>query len=192
MNILESLRVAIRGLASNKMRTALTMLGIIIGVAVVIIVVAIGQGATKQVTDTVNSLGTNLLTVMPGPNRLISNAVSLSQSQTDKTARAVSANRLIPDDARLIASNFTQTVEAVVPTVRSNAQIRLGGVDSTTTINGVSVDYPYVNNADIATGTFFTQKSGGRQPESLRYRHNSSGKTDRRRAHGFNRTADFH
>ncbi len=157
MNILESFRVALRGLASNKMRTALTMLGIIIGVAVVIIVVAIGQGATKQVTDTVNSLGTNLLTVMLGPNRLVSNAVSRTQAQTDKTTRATTANRLILADAQLIASNFKQTVEAVVPVVRSGVQIRLGSVDSTTNINGVSVDYPYVNNAEIQTGAFFTQ-----------------------------------
>ena len=157
MNILESFRVALRGLASNKMRTALTMLGIIIGVAVVIIVVAIGQGATKQVTDTVNSLGTNLLTIMPGPTRLVSSAVSLSQSQTDKTARATSANRLIPEDARLIAANFKQTVEAVVPQVRSGVQIRMGGVDSTSTLYGVSADYPYVNNAEVQTGQFFTQ-----------------------------------
>ena len=86
MNILESFRVAMRGLASNKMRTALTMLGIIIGVGVVIIVVAIGQGATKQVTDTVNALGTNLLSIWPGQSRLRSSAVSKSASADDKNA----------------------------------------------------------------------------------------------------------
>ena len=65
MNIVRNLKLALRGLSTNKMRTALTMLGIVIGVAVVILVVAIGQGATTSVTDSVNSLGTNLLTLKP-------------------------------------------------------------------------------------------------------------------------------
>src|SRR5437016_11953864 len=79
MNILESLRVALRGLSSNKLRTLLTMLGIIIGVGVVILVAAIGQGATQRVTEAVNSLGTNLLTVNSMRNRLrIGNATSRS------------------------------------------------------------------------------------------------------------------
>src|SRR5438132_9102851 len=100
MNIYESLRVALRGLSSNKMRTALTMLGIIIGVAVVIIVVAIGQGATQNVNEAISSLGTNLLTVMPGPSRFhISAATTAGQSgQT---------NRLTLEDARLIDRNFS-------------------------------------------------------------------------------------
>src|SRR5947208_11346502 len=84
MNILESLRVALRGLASNKMRTALTMLGIIIGVGVVILVVAIGQGATQRVTEAVNSLGTNLLTVWSMRGRLqIGGATSRASSATN-------------------------------------------------------------------------------------------------------------
>src|ERR1041384_6428998 len=78
MNLFECFRVAIRGLANNKMRTALTMLGIIMGVGVVIIVVAIGEGATQRVTETVNSLGTNLLTVYPSWNRLRVGAATTS------------------------------------------------------------------------------------------------------------------
>ena len=58
MNLLLYFRLAIRGLSANKMRTALTMLGIVIGVAVVILVVAIGEGASQSVTDSINSLGT--------------------------------------------------------------------------------------------------------------------------------------
>src|SRR4030088_3275067 len=76
MNIYECFRVAMRGLTSNKMRTALTMLGIIIGVGVVILVVAIGEGATQRIRDTVNSLGTNLLTVQANRNRVRLNAAS--------------------------------------------------------------------------------------------------------------------
>src|SRR5438270_6527448 len=103
MNILESLRVAMRGLASNKMRTGLTMLGIIIGVGVVILVVAIGQGAAKTVTDAVNSLGTNLLTIWPGTSRIRINAVTKLNTDPGSTAAPkvtfAGSNRLTLDDA---------------------------------------------------------------------------------------------
>src|SRR5882724_10018703 len=114
MNLFECFRVAIRGLANNKMRTALTMLGIIMGVGVVIIVVAIGEGATQRVTETVNSLGTNLLTIYPSMNRLRINAVTSSTATTTGTSTAGSAsssnngptNRLTLEDAKLIGKNF--------------------------------------------------------------------------------------
>src|SRR5579863_723747 len=86
MNLLECLRVALRGLSSNKMRTGLTMLGIIIGVGVVILVVAIGEGATQRVTDAVNSLGTNLLTIRSGAARIRVNAVTLAATAASSTA----------------------------------------------------------------------------------------------------------
>ncbi len=70
MGIWQSLKVALRALGRNKMRTALTMLGIIIGVSAVIAMVALGQGATERVTSSISSLGTNLLTVMPGNPKL--------------------------------------------------------------------------------------------------------------------------
>src|SRR6185295_4564669 len=120
MNLLESLRVALRGLASNKMRTGLTMLGIIIGVGVVILVVAIGQGATQRVTAAVNSLGTNMLTITPGSARIRIAGATASGADSGQT------NRLTLDDARMIANNFPKTVSAVAPQVRSNVQIRSG------------------------------------------------------------------
>src|SRR2546430_2307661 len=98
MNIFESLRVALRGLSSNKMRTGLTMLGIIIGVGVVILVVAIGQGATQQVTEAVNSLGTNMLTILPGTAR-----IRLSIGTAQGAAAGSPTNRLTLEDARMIA-----------------------------------------------------------------------------------------
>ncbi len=157
MNIIECLRVAIRGLSNNKMRTALTMLGIIIGVGVVILVVAIGQGATQQVTDTVNSLGTNLLTVFPGQTRLVSSAVSRTAATTSNSAMAQASNHLTLDDCKIIASQFKSGIDAVAPQVRSNVQIRYKGVDSTTNLQGVTPDYPYVNNVEVMKGRFFTE-----------------------------------
>src|SRR5690242_19350598 len=167
MNIIESFRVAMRGLTNNKMRTALTMLGIIIGVGVVILVVAIGEGASKRVTDTVNSLGTNLLTVSGNRNRVQLNAASKSSSTsvtspgTTTTSTAVSSNnasqRLTMDDSKHIADNFKKTVDAVAPQADAGVQVRYGNVDASTQLIGTTIDYPYVKNVEVAAGRFFTQ-----------------------------------
>ncbi len=151
MNLLESMRIAMRGLSSNKMRTGLTMLGIIIGVGVVILVVAIGQGATQRVTEAVNSLGTNMLTITPGAARIRISGATASGADAGQT------NRLTLDDARLISSNFPKAVEAVAPQVRSNVQIRSGNSDSTTNLIGTNTDYLSVNNAAVDRGRYFTE-----------------------------------
>ena len=166
MNILESFRVALRGLTNNKMRTALTMLGIIIGVGVVILVVAIGEGASQRIADTVNSLGTNLLTVQANRNRVRLSAATSStatNSATSTTATATAAstngssNRLTLDDARKVAENFKKTIDAVAPQVDSGIQIRLGSIDANSQLIGTNTDYPYVKNVEMAVGRFFTQ-----------------------------------
>jgi len=167
MNLIESFRVAMRGLTSNKMRTALTMLGIIIGVGVVILVVAIGEGASKRISDTVNSLGTNLLTVNANRNRVRLNAATSSTSAasssstgsttSSSTSSSTDANRLTMDDARRIGENFTKTIDAVAPDVSSGVQIRLGNVDASSQAIGTTLDYPYVKNVEVATGRFFNQ-----------------------------------
>ena len=132
-------RLALRGLIANKMRTGLTMLGIIIGVAVVIIVVAIGQGAGQRVTDAVNSLGTNLLQVRPGQPKVRLTAVTLQAGATSGTA--TSQNRMTLADANLIASKFTDSIDAIAPQARGNVQIQLGNSDASTSAMGVTVDY---------------------------------------------------
>ena len=157
MSVLETIRGALRGLVNNKMRSALTMLGIIIGVGVVIIVVSIGQGATQKVTDAVNSLGTNLLTVTPGRARLQANAATKSGDTTQ-------SNRLTLQDSTLISQNFANTIVAVAPQVRSNVQIRLGNKDATTNLTGSTPEYMSVNNADVNQGRFFnTNEVDGNQ-----------------------------
>ena len=166
MNILESFRVSLRGLASNKMRTMLTMLGIIIGVAVVILVVAIGQGATQRVTETVNALGTNLLSIFPGAARIritgaSSTAASGGSTPTTSTGgnrgNTGASNRMTLEEAKLIAKLFPKTVEAVAPQVRNNVQIRMGNKDANTNLTGSTTDYPFVNNVDVNRGRFFTE-----------------------------------
>jgi putative ABC transport system permease protein len=141
------------------MRTALTMLGIIMGVGVVIIVVAIGEGATQRVTEAVNSLGTNLLNVTSNRNRLrIGTAISRSIiAPSGSASNTTAVNSLTLQDARLIAQHFTRTIDTVAPQIDSELQVRLGNVDTTTEVAGTSIDYPYVKRADIARGRFFTQ-----------------------------------
>jgi putative ABC transport system permease protein len=142
------------------MRTGLTMLGIIIGVAVVILVVAIGQGAAKNVQDTVNSLGTNMLMIWSGSSRIKINAATVAAAAATATNTSntggSSTNNLTLADATDIAQLFPKTVEAVAPQVRSNVQIRMGANDSTTNLVGTTPDYQFVNNAPVDQGRYFT------------------------------------
>ena len=159
MNVFECFRVALRGLASNKMRTALTMLGMIIGVGVVIIVVAIGEGAKKQVTDAVNSIGTNLLNITTDRNKLRVGTAGFRSTATTIAVPTSSTpiNALTFTDAKLIAKLFASTIDAVAPQIDSQLPVRLGSVDTTTEVAGTTVDYPYVKNTEVASGRFFTQ-----------------------------------
>ncbi|MBI1757363.1 MAG: ABC transporter permease [Fimbriimonas ginsengisoli] len=149
MNFVSDLRLALRALSINKARTFLTMLGIVIGVAVVILVVAIGLGASKSVADQINSLGTNLLTVRQGPRRIRLTAVGRAGSGSQ------AANRLTVQDARVIGQLFPETISAVAPQVRGNVQVRLAGVDTSSSVVGTTPEYVSVNNAPVSLGRFF-------------------------------------
>ncbi len=173
MKIFECFRIAVRGLANNKMRTALTMLGIIMGVAVVILVVAIGEGAKQRITDTVNSLGTNLLNISPGRNTIRVGSVvtrastaaatpatagtTAATSSASSSSSSSQTNHLTLDDGKVIAQNFTKTVEAVAPQIDSNVQIRLGSADASSEVIGTTLEYPYVKNIEVTSGRYFTQ-----------------------------------
>jgi len=150
MNFVESARLAFLGLSSNKLRTSLTMLGIIIGVAVVILVVAIGQGASKSVQDSINSLGTNLITVRPNPRQIRLTAAGRTSTS------AAPVNTLTAQDAKLLAKTFPQTIAAVAPQVRGNVQIRFNGKNVSTTCYGTTAAYQSVNDASAYIGRWFT------------------------------------
>jgi putative ABC transport system permease protein len=156
MNLGAYFLLALRALSGNKMRTGLTMLGIIIGVAVVIIVVAIGQGATKQVTDAVNSLGTNLLSIRPGQSRVRLTAVARNAGSVAGTAS--SPNHLTMLDANLMLKDFPQTIAAVAPQARGSVQVQMGDASATTSLMGVTVEYPVVNDISLDRGSFFTDQ----------------------------------
>lgn len=138
------------------------MLGIIIGVAVVILVVAIGQGAAQRVADTINQLGTNQLSVWPGASHIRINAVTKASTTTGSSSAGASGSSqgqsgLSLDDAKLIAKNFSQTVAAVAPQVRGGVQVRLDGKDANSNVTGSTIDYAFVNNAPVDSGRFFTE-----------------------------------
>lgn len=142
-NFRSSLIMAFQSLASNKVRATLTMLGIIIGVAAVITMTAIGQGAKKAVTDQIATLGTNLLTIFPGAT--FSGGVS---------SGAGGSNRLTENDADAI--NKLPTVSAVAPIATVQAQIVAANTNWSTRVNGTSPEYILVKNWPVTSGANFS------------------------------------
>lgn len=130
-------------LAANKARSGLTMLGIIIGIASVIAMVAIGNGAQQTIQQNIESLGSNLLTIRPGA----------SSSGGIRSARG-SAQTLTTDDATAIKN--VANVNYVAPEVTGNEQITTAGANTNAMVDGTLSDYPAVHNLNLAEGTFIT------------------------------------
>ena len=139
------IKVATQSILKNKMRTLLTMLGIIIGVGAVIVMVAIGQGAQSQIQDQINNLGTNMIVITPG-----------ASSQGGVSRGAQSYNRLTVKDAEKIQRE-SLLVSAVSPVVFTRTQVIGGQGNWRTTINGVSTDYQIIRDWGLTYGRFFDQ-----------------------------------
>ena len=146
MRIFASFRIAGRALRRNKMRSVLTMLGIIIGVGSVIAAVSITSGATKQVEDRVASLGQNVVTVFSG--NFTSGAMRGGWG---------SAPTLTTGDAEAILQSVPNVV-AVSPEVRDRAQVLANGLNWNTQVIGESPDYPQIRNWNIAKGSMFSEQ----------------------------------
>lgn len=135
--------VALQSILKNKMRTLLTMLGIIIGVGAVIVMVAIGQGAKSHIQKQIDSLGTNLIVITPG-----------SASQGGVSMGGGSSSRLTIDDHDVLAEqSFLLT--AVSPVLVAPTQVVGGQGNWRTTVNGVSTDYAVIRDWAVSSGTFF-------------------------------------
>ena len=147
MNIgsIMNLSIAMRALRVNKMRSILTMLGIVIGVAAVIAMIAIGGGAQQRLQEQIASLGSNLLIVVPG-----------SIIQSGARLGAGNAQTLTEQDARAITTEIPDVAFAA-PLTRSNAQVVFGNTNWATNINGVYNDYFDVREWNLAEGRFFDQ-----------------------------------
>jgi putative ABC transport system permease protein len=147
----ETIRVALGALRANKLRSMLTMLGIVIGVSAVIAVVALGRGAQTAVNDRIASLGTTLLTVSPG------------QARTGGVSSFDVRSRLTTDDAQALIDRGTM-LAAVQPEMSSNLQVQYLNKNAGTQVVGTTSNYPQVRKYEIETGRFFSAaEDAGRQ-----------------------------
>jgi putative ABC transport system permease protein len=142
--ILASTRIALRALKVNRMRSGLTMLGIIIGVAAVIAMVGVGAGATARIQEQIQSIGSNLIIVLPGS--ISSNGVRLGSG-------AVSS--LTEDDAKAISAECP-SVALTAPIVRGGVQVVYGSNNWATSAQGVTPDYMTIRDYTMLSGQFFT------------------------------------
>lgn len=153
MKLLESVRVAMSSLGTHGLRSLLTTLGIVIGVASVIVMVAVGTGARSEVERQINSLGTNLLQVQPGSSRV--------------RGRAAGTGTNLPLSEGDIAAIKTQVsgVLALSGTLTRAAPVVFGNMNWLTNINGVHADYMKVRDWDVSAGRSFDpadDRSGAR------------------------------
>lgn len=136
---MEAVRTALRALRINLFRTALTLLGIIIGVAAVIIMLAVGNGSKAHVMDQISAMGTNILNIRPGAPGI--------RSTGDMAT-------LVPSDAKAIKN--IPNILAVVPERSGRKTLRFKNIDYATSVKGVGESFPVARDWDMAQGTFFT------------------------------------
>jgi len=144
MNLRSSLQIALRSLSANKLRSVLTMLGVIIGVGAVVSMVSIGAGARQSVAQQVTALGSNLLIVFPG------NVSQFGVRQGGGTRQTLTL-----DDADVIARDVPEA-EAVTAEFGRTAQVVFGNQNTNTSITGVTPSYPFVRNWNVQDGSFLT------------------------------------
>ena len=146
--ILDSVKMAVSGLLINKLRSFLAMLGVIIGVSAVIAMISIGQGASKDITSRIESMGSNVLTLFPararGPGSRVSSAMGGSVSLKLEDAAAIKKE--------------VESVKNVAPVANKNAQVVYGSKNTNTSIYGTHPEFLEVRNFKVAEGEFFSAK----------------------------------
>lgn len=143
LGFVEALRVSADGLIANKMRSLLTMLGIIIGVSAVIVMVSLGQGVAKATREAIARLGTNVLMVMPNSQRTGAVSQGLGSQQTMKL-----------EDVQVVLDGCPSVAKAT-PEVRGSATVEFGNDNTRTTVNGVGPDYFEIRNLPLEEGSTF-------------------------------------
>jgi ABC-type antimicrobial peptide transport system permease subunit len=143
MNFFAALRSALRALAANTLRSILTMLGIIIGVAAVITMIAVGQGATNRVQDQMKGLGSNIMLVLPGG--VTAGGVRLG---------AQTGQALTEEDALAIAKDISE-VQVAAPSLRTTAQVVVGNNNWSTSVFGTTNDYLEAREWPLRVGRVF-------------------------------------
>ena len=141
MNVWQAFIEALQSLAANKLRSGLTILGIVIGVAAVIAMISIGRGAQDTITGSIQGIGTNLLFVFRGGSEDVRNPQPVTLG-----------------DAEAMADKFqAPSVEGVAPILQGNAKVTFGKESHLTQISGVSPDYSSVRNIKVTEGDFITE-----------------------------------
>lgn len=147
MRLLRYFPVALNSIRAHKLRSFLTMLGIIIGVAAVLSTVGIGQGASAQITEQISSQGTNLLTVSPG-------ATTVGGVRTTG-----SASTLTVGDAEALADpTYHSELAEIAPTYNGNAQLVNGSTNTSSQVVGTTAAYMSIRNLEIASGAFLSDE----------------------------------
>lgn len=142
MIILQSVFEALESLSANKMRSGLTIIGIVIGVAAVIAIVSIGRGAENTITGSIQGIGTNLLFVFRGGSEEVRNPKPLTLG-----------------DAAAIADPFqAPSVAGVAPVLQGSVEVSVGGESTTTQVSGVTPDYGPVRNMNVSEGEFIREE----------------------------------
>ncbi|TWP22832.1 FtsX-like permease family protein [Apibacter muscae] len=144
MNLSNLFKISFRAILLNKMRTLLTMLGIIIGVASVIAMLAIGEGSKQSIKDSLSSMGSNIITIRPGAGRQGGVRLDMSASQT-----------LTLKDLNFLSKNANLITE-ISPVVNGSGQSIHGANNWPTTLYGVTPEYLSIRNLEILDGSMFT------------------------------------
>jgi putative ABC transport system permease protein len=145
MNLFAILKVAFRALGRNKLRTALTMLGIIIGVGAVIVLVSIGQGAQSMVLDQISNMGSNMIFVMPGNLNFGGASMGMGAASTLTDEDVLAMEREIP------------TIAAASPGVNASGQLVFGNQNWFVRMQGTNEKFPRIRNWNVEQGEFFTE-----------------------------------
>lgn len=149
MKISDIFSEALRAISSNKARSGLTVLGIVIGIASVIALLAIGQGSTNSITSQIESTGANLVTVSPG----------FSRSAGPVSGGRGSARTLTVDDATAISTNVGN-ITAIAPEVDGNYQVIATSANTNTRVIGTAAAYSEVHKITVSDGSFFSDTDG--------------------------------
>ncbi len=134
---------------ANKVRSGLTVLGIVIGIGSAVAMISIGQGATSNISENIQSVGSNLLVVMPGSQKGVGMQVRGGMG---------SASTLILEDAEAITEQISN-IEAIAPEVSARKQVVVKGANTNTSIYGITASYAKVKNIEIEIGSFIADQN---------------------------------
>jgi putative ABC transport system permease protein len=144
MNLFETIRIGLRGVGANRMRSGLTILGILIGVAAVIVLVAVGNGSSQAVTSRLESLGTNTLTIMHG-----------SFGRPDSGTRTQFKDLTVADALALTDSVTAPDISSASPVTQAQATCSYEGTTHDTSITGTWPSYFEASNSKVSSGDYF-------------------------------------